>query len=190
MRELSVSSILVLFLVFDYVCGTDVTNCQLACPFNRSCVNQTISQLPKLFDNKTTASLTWSGVHCDCPDGLTGLLCEVAYESCNNGEHICYNDGKCISGQIDYFGNEQMFCDCSGAVDVVQGLMYIGKYCEHAVVVSNSNGMDEKGHLSGNDIVGSLCPNNADHFCVNGGKCNANYPCVLFSLIFPLTTFY
>ena len=34
------------------------------------------------------------GWHCACPPGLTGLRCGRKYESCNDGEHVCYNGGK------------------------------------------------------------------------------------------------
>lgn len=33
------------------------------------------------------------GFHCDCPLGLTGLRCGRTYESCNDGDHTCFNGG-------------------------------------------------------------------------------------------------
>lgn len=36
------------------------------------------------------------GWHCGCPEGLTGLRCGRKYESCNDGEHVCYNGGTIL----------------------------------------------------------------------------------------------
>jgi len=63
---------------------------------------------------------------------------------------------QCIPGILDYYGNEQLFCDCSSAVDE-QGFPYVGKFCEH----------------SGKEKCGTT---DDDHYCVNGGECNDNYP--------------
>jgi hypothetical protein len=123
------------------------------------------------------------GMHCACPHGWTGLTCSHIFESCD-GEHICYNGGsvslsvkstkhpslskltdvssitfficisKCIPGLTDIYSNEQLFCDCSGAVDE-QGNVYVGKFCEHL----STDPCDFDGN-----------------FCVNGGKCNVLYP--------------
>lgn len=54
----------------------------------------------------------------------------------------------------DVYGNEQLFCDCSGATDD-NGVKYVGKYCEIAQTVT----CDEQGEV----------------FCVNGGWCKSDY---------------
>ena len=94
------------------------------------------------------------GKHCECTEGFTGLRCAKKYKSCNDGQHFCYHGGECISGLEDQFGNEQLFCDCTNAVDE-HGVRFIGKYCE----------------------VPTEQPCNLDRsvFCVNGGYCKDDF---------------
>ena len=95
-----------------------------------------------------------NGFHCRCNAGYTGLLCGVKYEDCSNSDHICYNGGKCILGLSDIYGNDQLYCDCSEAIDE-HGVPYVGKYCE----IPKTETCDEAG----------------DFFCVNGGWCKSDY---------------
>lgn len=61
---------------------------------------------------------------------------------------------QCIPGLSDFFGNEQLFCDCSDALDEY-GNPFVGKYCE----------------VQSKEDCGS-----EDLFCVNGGECNPAFP--------------
>merc|ERR1712232_1243399 len=95
--------------------------------------------------------------YCECPYGWTGVKCDIIFESCSITEtdhHNCYHNGRCIPGLIDKYGHEQLFCDCSNAVDYNNN-QYVGKYCEHPSV--------------------DYCADNKN-FCVNGGSCNIDYP--------------
>ena len=93
------------------------------------------------------ATTNQQGMHCSCPHGWTGLTCNRIFDTCN-GDHKCYNGGSCIPGLEDYFGNQQLFCDCAHAKDS-EGNRYVGKFCEHRQV----DQCDETGT-----------------FCVNGGE--------------------
>lgn len=132
--------------------------CTLDCHQNAPCVLGTAD-----FSNHTLrdgGSLSFheqaqlDGMHCACPHGWTGLLCNRKYETCDN-EHKCYHGGECVPGLLDYFDNEQLFCDCSSAEDS-EGNDYVGKYCEHAAV--------------------DYCGGSDERFCVNQGTCNPGYP--------------
>jgi len=100
------------------------------------------------------ASTSQGGMHCSCPHGWTGLTCNRIFETCD-GNHKCYNGGRCIPGLQDHFGNEQLFCDCSHATDE-EGQRYVGKFCEHPSV--------------------DHCQSTPGSFCVNGGECDLSYP--------------
>lgn len=95
------------------------------------------------------------GYHCSCPPGLTGLRCGRKYESCNDGEHVCYNGGQCIATMKDIYQNDQQYCDCPSSVDD-QGntLRFSGKYCEVEIAVS-----------------GNRCGDAGQNPCQNGGTC-------------------
>lgn len=131
-------------------------SCDLACPANAPCVegkaNFTDHPQPAgdEFDFHTTLSV--NGQHCACPHYLTGVLCDVKFETCD-GDHLCYNGGKCIPGLLDELGNEQLYCDCSSAV--VDGVQYVGKWCEHEAE--------------------NYCNDEETLFCLTG-RCNVDYP--------------
>lgn len=94
------------------------------------------------------------GKHCACPPGFTGLRCGREFHTCNDGQHKCYNGGKCIEGLDDVYGNHQLFCDCNDAVDK-HGVRHVGKYCEIPAT--------------------QTCDDVGKQFCVNGGYCKDNY---------------
>ena len=90
--------------------------------------------------------------------GTPGYSAEIKYQDCSDSDQMCYNGGKCILGLSDIYGNDQLYCDCSEAIDE-HGVVYVGKYCE----VPKTKTCDDAG----------------DVFCVNGGWCKedyANYP--------------
>ena len=95
-----------------------------------------------------------NGWFCNCQQGWTGLQCELGFESCNDGQHVCYHGGKCIPGLEDEYGNEQLYCDCDDAIDPDQPTKrFTGKYCEE--VIPNISECDERTET-----------------CKNGGVCN------------------
>ena len=103
---------------------------------------------------------------CACPPYRTGLQCEIPYESCGDGRHVCLHGGECRSGEVDDYGNLQLYCDCSGAGGGGDGSTttteYVGKYCQHQVVPADG---------------GAPCTEaNVATYCMNNGICNANYP--------------
>ena len=139
MRKLSLTS---LFCTIGVI--TAQTPCTLQCPadIGSTCV---VDPAPL-------------GTHCKCPGFFTGLKCEVRYEACGDGEHICYHGGTCESGLVDEFGNNQYYCNCDAAVDVT-GTKHVGKYCEHPIVSATA-----------------CTTQNQNEFCFNGGVCNPQYP--------------
>lgn len=207
-----VLSLLLLSIQFDVVGSStpNFTECNLNCPAGIECVIGKVNHLASIFNSTTdnnvdttdTDELSWNGMHCNCPPGKTGVMCEVEFDSCSStgsNSHVCYNGGQCIQGITDYFGNEQMFCDCTTAMDTTNDLIYVGKYCEHAVVLSpddladddssptpgSGGGGDSGGNNSATPPVNStttdaedtirLCQENPEVFCLNGGSCNLNY---------------
>ena len=165
------------------------SSCKLRCPSGIDCITGQVNHLSQFFENGTQISTSsntytnkWDGEHCNCPAGLTGLLCEVPYETCADGQHSCYNNGTCIPGQTDYFGNEQMFCDCTNAIDQQQGIRYVGKYCEHAVTIitdetdTTDTTTSENNKDSGTVSEAKSCAGDPDKFCLNDGVCNTQYP--------------
>jgi hypothetical protein len=104
------------------------------------------------FDFHTDKSI--DNMHCDCPHGWTGVLCDIIFKSCS-GNHKCYHGGECIDGLLDSFGNEQLFCDCENTFDD-EGYTYEGKFCEHEAT--------------------NYCSDSNDHFCLHEGECSPDYP--------------
>jgi hypothetical protein len=104
-----------------------------------------------------------NGYHCHCRPGYTGLRCGIKYQDCSDAGHACYNGGRCILGLSDIYGNDQLFCDCSTAIDE-NGTKYVGKYCEIPQTL--------------------FCEESGTFFCVNGGQCRPDYgnhpisPCI------------
>ena len=91
-----------------------------------------------------------NGMHCQCPMGLTGAVCDIPYESCIETDDVCYYGGTCVGGN-----DQGLVCDCSTAMSE-DGTPRIGKYCEAPPTFS-----------CGDDNV---------EFCVNGGVCNGYVP--------------
>lgn len=130
----------------------------------------------------TTAARNSTGMHCSCPEFYTGVQCELPYESCGSDsssgssgtststsstsqpEHVCYHGGVCQSGEVDGYGNMQLFCNCAKAVNAATGTPFVGKYCEFATVATCSD--DDSNNAAANP----------DSYCFNGGVCNSKYP--------------
>jgi len=102
--------------------GVDKKVCSLACENNGHCFfGETPETSPYDSFDISSPSLI-SGMHCKCPSGYAGFLCETAIEVCGNFEHHCKNSGKCV---IE--GNEYT-CDCDNdSTDT----SYAGVNCEN-----------------------------------------------------------
>jgi len=92
------------------------------------------------------------GMHCVCPDGHTGLLCQIAASRC--GQRLwCYNGSDCKKTELKD-GTVKKYCDCSAAASEEASFAGIG--CQHksGVFCDPDSGMTQQ--MS---------------FCVNGGDC-------------------
>lgn len=136
--------------------NTDTAACTLDCPVDAPCTlgDATFSHSNDVVQLETN----FQGMHCACPPGWTGILCDHKYESCSDSRD-CFHGGKCTedAGWTDAFGNPQLLCDCTDAVTNT-GIRYVGKYCETPF---------EKA-CRGHDNDDTL-------FCVNGADCNPDY---------------
>lgn len=96
-----------------------------------------------------------SGMHCSCPDGFTGLKCEVRIDHCQSSDYFCLNGVPCDSDDTNVSGEVSKFsCQC----DLDQGEsspQLAGRFCEYAVTEFCSK--DGARHNQS--------------FCTNGGKC-------------------
>lgn len=68
----------------------------------------------QLFNYTTTAGFEY----CYCPNGFFGVQCEMQYELCGEGEHICFHGSKCQET------GGQWTCDCTGKESA-------GLYCQY-----------------------------------------------------------
>ena len=148
------TSVIMLGGVTSWATGAErsVLQCTLDCPVDAPC---TFGEASFPHQNAIQLETSVQNMHCACPPGWTGILCDHKYESCTDS-HDCFHGGQCVNGSLtDSFGNRQLFCDCTGAQSI-DGIRYVGKYCETPF---------EK----------SCSADNLELFCVNGGDCNPNY---------------
>ena len=95
------------------------------------------------------------GMHCVCPDGFTGLECDVLSKKC--GKRLwCYNGSECKETTMED-GTIQKYCDCSEANNETASFAGIG--CQHQSGVFCSSNVGQSQEMS---------------FCVNGGECFEN----------------
>jgi EGF-like domain len=107
---------------------------------------------------RTTGGGGWTNPldleHCKCPDGYTGLLCEIKGTPC--GDNYCHHGGTCR--RIQQSNNSTQFsCDCTTAVNSKGEVAYAGTFCEQEATTFCSANQDQNGN----------------HFCVNGGTCQS-----------------
>ncbi|KAL9189747.1 hypothetical protein ACHAXT_009422 [Thalassiosira profunda] len=88
------------------------------------------------------------GEHCVCPDGYTGLRCEIEVDKCGDAKY-CYNGATC---SYDRSGNP--VCDCNSAH--TDETSFAGLGCEHESTTFCTPGMDQ---------------DQKDAFCTNHGRC-------------------
>jgi Notch-like protein len=142
-------------LVYDEL---DDIKCDLKCQHGGTCqvgvkdngVLEDIAQksVPSLNVSDDSES---SFMHCVCPDGYYGNLCESLVEICGDNEHMCLHGGKCIRNDQD-----EHACDCSTEeTEKVPSVIYAGEACEHAV--PRSNVCSDEGYSSMETSPVSFC---------------------------------
>ena len=89
-----------------------------------------------------------SGEHCVCPDGWTGLKCEIPVNRCGPKKY-CYNGSSCA-----YDDAGAPVCDCNSAH--TDDVSYAGVSCEQESTSHCTPGLDQDGK---------------DAFCTNHGRC-------------------
>jgi len=103
------------------------SQCNLACMNGGSCLKGVVKPIAnmftrfleptkksKLFDYAPSPNYEY----CYCPTGYFGVQCEMQYELCGNGEHICFHGSTC-----EQTGGEWT-CDCIGTESA-------GLYCQY-----------------------------------------------------------
>ena len=100
------------------------------------------------------------GMHCICPDGYTGLRCQIAAERC--GDHLwCFQGSECLSSYDKAKGGMRRYCDCKAAD--TEDEKFAGKGCQHST-----------GNVGGAFCTPDLNMDENLPFCVNGGTCFEN----------------
>ena len=82
-------------------------------------------------------TLHQNGWYCSCPKGYTGLECQTAFQSCSDGERVCYHGGICKTDSTieGFYGTGESSCDCRATIDSKTPIViYSGEYCETATV--------------------------------------------------------
>ena len=87
------------------------------------------------------------GEHCVCPEGWTGLKCEIPVKKCST--KYCYNGASCTSDESGI-----PICDCNSAH--TDDVSYAGMSCEQEGTSRCEPGFDQ---------------DHKDAFCTNHGKC-------------------
>eukprot|EP00567_Pseudictyota_dubia_P003415 CAMPEP_0197434992 /NCGR_PEP_ID=MMETSP1175-20131217/2650_1 /TAXON_ID=1003142 /ORGANISM="Triceratium dubium, Strain CCMP147" /LENGTH=565 /DNA_ID=CAMNT_0042963901 /DNA_START=144 /DNA_END=1841 /DNA_ORIENTATION=+ len=108
--------------------------------------------------NKNDATVAFTnethqdGMHCVCPDGFTGLICQIPAKKCGN-RLWCYNGAECQVAEMQD-GTSRKYCDCApGSTDKKA---FAGLACQHqSGVFCNPDEGNRK------DMA----------FCVNSGTC-------------------
>ena len=126
--------------------GKATKECSLPCENDGHCFFGETNETPyDQLDFSTVIKAESSEMHCKCPPGVTGFLCEIKVEVCGAYEHHCENNGVCVKEDQDWV------CDCDKAITDTS---YAGAKCENPAT-SFCLGPGAK-------------PN---YFCTNEGKC-------------------
>jgi hypothetical protein len=137
----------------EYTKGA-VPDCDLECKNDGQCqlgfkdYKESLAQYQNYWEDNFNLTL----MHCLCPDGYFGSLCEIASTKCNN--MICFNGGAC-SKTANEDGDIVQQCNCSTAGG--GNRTFSGKYCQYEATTFCAN---EKKTDSGHAT-----------FCLNGGTC-------------------
>ena len=105
------------------------------------------------------------GMYCSCPDGFTGLKCEVDIHQCHkydgpsDSENFCLNGVPCAPDDNEDFdavlGLKKFSCQCDKGQHDGLSQTLAGRFCEYAVTEYCTEGSARHSHT----------------FCTNGGKC-------------------
>ena len=106
--------------------------------------------------NASNAHNNLDHMHCSCPTGYDGELCEYQREPCGEDSY-CFHGGKCVERQVDG-GMLVHHCDCSAASTDTEADAYAGRFCQFKATSYCTRNVDLNEHL----------------FCVNGGTCREN----------------
>lgn len=102
----------------EYPSSDEPSKCTLSC-FHGECVFEERYQQdlpdPDYYLNYDANSI--DGMHCQCPPGYAGVLCQVRAELCGNADWFCLHSSKCVGDETAEFGY-QCVCD-KGAADCV-----------------------------------------------------------------------
>ena len=110
------------------------------------------------------------GMYCSCPDGFTGLKCEVDVSHCEGPdaeEHFCLNGVPCDPDHPEA-GVRKFECQCSHAEEEV-GTMLEGRFCEYSVTEFCSR--DRARHSHSFCTNGGVCKRLNDHSDTSHGGC-------------------
>lgn len=89
---------------------------------------------------------------CICPQGFTGIACDVVVEQCHLPDHTCSNGMPCTQNALGEWG-----CDCSIADSLS---VFAGHQCRNPITEYCS---------------GKYEPDEAVSFCTNGGRCVGDF---------------
>ena len=84
-------------------------------------------------------------MHCECPDGWFGDLCQVEGNACGNAH--CFNGASCVE-TVDIYNVTHHTCDCQTANT---NSSFAGQYCQSETT--------------------TFCTQSGSAFCLNGGTC-------------------
>lgn len=68
-------------------------------------------------------------MHCSCPRGFAGLLCEHEVSFCGNDEDVCFHGGVCLRTSSGYS------CECEAHLNADEPAA-LGEKCEHVATTS------------------------------------------------------
>lgn len=88
-------------------------------------------------------------MHCECPDGFDGEVCELHRTPC--GDNFCFHGGTCLERVVN--GEVVHHCDCRSASTADAD--YAGRFCQFRAVNYCTKTDGPNGKL----------------FCTNGGQC-------------------
>eukprot|EP00536_Pseudo-nitzschia_multiseries_P004761 jgi/Psemu1/253901/estExt_Genewise1Plus.C_820028 len=95
------------------------------------------------------------GMYCTCPEGYTGLQCEIKLVTCDRDNHVCFNGSTCVKERSTDNGNVFYRCECDMEGSIMTA-PYAEKYCAHIATVF-CDGSDGFEH--------------GTSYCTNGGRC-------------------